>query len=135
MSTRGQQDGGDTDTTLENGGSLTSTDHHPFWSEDQRTWLDAADLKTGQALRDPAGRPQRIEDIRHWNTLQPAYNLTVEDLHTYYAVAGDTPVLAHNADVYCPARLALGATEDWNTGTFDILSQRHLEVGWWEGLA
>src|SRR5690606_32541401 len=26
-----------------------------------------------------------------------AYNLTVRDIHTYYVLAGDTPVLVHNA--------------------------------------
>ncbi|MFG2905873.1 polymorphic toxin-type HINT domain-containing protein [Kitasatospora sp. NPDC048286] len=85
-----------TDISLGAGQSLTSTDHHAFWSENQKQWIDAVDLKTGDELRDPAGRPQRIEDVRHWNTLQPAYNLTVEELHTYYALAGATPVLVHN---------------------------------------
>ncbi|MFE7635895.1 polymorphic toxin-type HINT domain-containing protein, partial [Kitasatospora sp. NPDC057518] len=90
-----------TDISLGAGKSLTSTDHHPFWSESQKQWTDAVDLKPGDDLRDPAGRPQRIEDVRHWNTLQPAYNLTVDDLHTYYVVAGDTPVLVHNAAPAC----------------------------------
>lgn len=30
------------------------------------------------------------------------YNLTVEDLHTYYVLAGDTPVLVHNSGGLCP---------------------------------
>ncbi|MEH0511674.1 DUF5615 family PIN-like protein [Streptomyces sp. B21-106] len=29
------------------------------------------------------------------------YNLTVDDLHTYYVLAGETPVLVHNSN--CPA--------------------------------
>jgi hypothetical protein len=28
-----------------------------------------------------------------------AYNLTVADLHTYYVLAGDTPVLVHNCNI------------------------------------
>ncbi|MEU1289581.1 polymorphic toxin-type HINT domain-containing protein [Kitasatospora sp. NPDC005856] len=86
-----------TDVSLGAGQSLTSTDHHPFWSENQKTWVDATDLKPGDELRDPAGQPRRVEDVRHWNSLQPAYNLTVDELHTYYVLAGDTPVLVHNA--------------------------------------
>ncbi|WP_049654584.1 polymorphic toxin-type HINT domain-containing protein, partial [Kitasatospora sp. MY 5-36] len=101
-----------TDISLGAGKSLTSTDHHPFWSENRKQWTDAAALKPGDELRDPAGRPQRVEDVRHWNTLQPAYNLTVDDLHTYYVQAGDLPVLVHNAKNYCPKRLALGVTVD-----------------------
>ncbi|MFJ6384894.1 polymorphic toxin-type HINT domain-containing protein [Kitasatospora sp. NPDC092039] len=87
-----------TDISLGAGQSLTSTDHHPFWSENRKNWIDAADLEPGDELRDPAGQPRRIEGVRHWNTLQGAYNLTVDELHTYYVVAGDTPVLVHNAN-------------------------------------
>ncbi|MFG2919577.1 polymorphic toxin-type HINT domain-containing protein [Kitasatospora sp. NPDC048298] len=87
-----------TDISLGAGQALTSTDHHPFWSENQKKWIDAVDLKTGDELRNPAGQPQRIADVRHWNTLQPAYNLSVDELHTYYVLAGETPVLVHNTD-------------------------------------
>nr|BFD89532.1 hypothetical protein KitaXyl93_08920 [Kitasatospora sp. Xyl93] len=107
-----------TDLSLGAGKSLTSTDHHPFWSENRKQWTDAADLRAGDELRDPAGQPQRIEGVRHWNTLQGAYNLTVDDLHTYYVLAGDLPVLVHNAP-YCPKRLALGVTETKDQG--DVL--------------
>ncbi|MET8545835.1 polymorphic toxin-type HINT domain-containing protein, partial [Kitasatospora sp. NPDC004799] len=95
-------DGDFTDISLGAGRSLTSTGHHPFWSENRKTWTDAAALVAGDELRNPAGQPQRIEDVRNWNTLQPAYNLTVAELHTYYVVAGDMPVLVHNAS---PGRL------------------------------
>ncbi|MFE7635882.1 polymorphic toxin-type HINT domain-containing protein, partial [Kitasatospora sp. NPDC057518] len=90
-----------TDISLGAGQSLTSTDHHPFWSENRKQWVDAVDLQTGDELRAPDGQPQRIEDVRHWNTLQPAYNLAVDELHTYYVVAGTTPVLVHNTDPTC----------------------------------
>ncbi|MGW7587447.1 polymorphic toxin-type HINT domain-containing protein, partial [Kitasatospora sp. NPDC054769] len=99
-----------TDISLGAGRSLTSTDHHPFWAENRKQWTDAADLRAGDELRDPAGQAQPIESVRHWNTLQGAYNLTVDEIHTYYVLAGDLPVLVHNAP-YCPKRLALGLTE------------------------
>ncbi|MFG2919141.1 polymorphic toxin-type HINT domain-containing protein [Kitasatospora sp. NPDC048298] len=90
-----------TDISIGAGQALTSTDHHPFWSENQKKWIDAVDLKAGDELRDSAGQAQHIEDVRHWNTLQPAYNLTIEDLHTYYVLAGETPVLVHNDEDVC----------------------------------
>ncbi|WP_049649744.1 polymorphic toxin-type HINT domain-containing protein, partial [Kitasatospora sp. MY 5-36] len=93
-------DRGFTDISLGSGKSLTSTDHHPFWSESQKQWIDAVDLRVGDELRDPAGRPQRIEAVRHRSTLQPAYNLTVDDLHTYYVLAGGVPVLVHNDNAW-----------------------------------
>ncbi|MEW1632764.1 polymorphic toxin-type HINT domain-containing protein [Streptomyces sp. NPDC093801] len=82
------------------GGTLTTTDHHPFWSENEKKWKNAADLTPQDTLRANAGDPTQIAGVRHWISLQPAYNLTVNDLHTYYVLAGTTPVLVHN-DVPC----------------------------------
>ncbi|MFD5415769.1 polymorphic toxin-type HINT domain-containing protein, partial [Streptomyces nojiriensis] len=78
-------------------GSLTATDHHPFWSETRKRWTDAADLNTGETLRNPGGTTVEIEKVTRWKDLKPAYNLTVNDLHTYYVLAGTTPVLVHNS--------------------------------------
>ena len=30
------------------------------------------------------------------------YDLTVDDIHTYYVIAGTTPVLVHNTNASCP---------------------------------
>ncbi|WP_435600530.1 polymorphic toxin-type HINT domain-containing protein [Streptomyces sp. C10-9-1] len=92
-----------TDITLDaavGGGSLTATDHHPFWTQNHGRWTDAGDLNAGDVLRTPDGAGVRIQQAEHWKTLQPAYNLTVNDLHTYYVLAGATPVLVHNSN--CP---------------------------------
>ncbi|MGW2251393.1 RICIN domain-containing protein [Kitasatospora sp. NPDC001660] len=84
--------------------AITSTDHHPYWSQNTHDWRDAVSLTTGDTLRTPDGRTVRITGVRHWTTLQPAYNLTVNNVHTYYVVAGDIPVLVHNA---CPNPIGL----------------------------
>ncbi|MGW7585124.1 polymorphic toxin-type HINT domain-containing protein, partial [Kitasatospora sp. NPDC054769] len=114
-----------TDISLGAGRSLTSTDHHPFWAENRKQWTDAADLKPGDELRDPAGQARPIESVRHWNTLQGAYNLTVDDLHTYYVLAGDLPVLVHNTDPACATHLALGleSIRGQEVGTLDRFAQ------------
>ncbi|QEU82598.1 hypothetical protein CP968_00135 [Streptomyces subrutilus] len=85
-------------------GSVTATEHHPFWSETHQSWKDAADLADGEDLRTADGGTARVTSTHRWETLQPAYNLTVRDLHTYYVLAGSTPVLVHNANgpVNCP---------------------------------
>ncbi|OEJ32949.1 polymorphic toxin-type HINT domain-containing protein [Streptomyces subrutilus] len=88
-----------TDITLNRNsgdGQLTTTDHHPFWSESDKTWKNAADLSPQDTLRTPDGGAAQIGKVRHWTGLQPAYNLTVNDLHTYYVMAGRTAVLVHN---------------------------------------
>ncbi|MFD6186787.1 polymorphic toxin-type HINT domain-containing protein [Streptomyces goshikiensis] len=78
------------------GGAITTTDHHPFWSVNDQRWQNAADLKTGDSLRTPDGGTVEVGQVAHWSELQPAYDLTVNDLHTYYVLAEKTPVLVHN---------------------------------------
>ncbi|MFK0252165.1 ricin-type beta-trefoil lectin domain protein [Streptomyces sp. NPDC090445] len=79
--------------------TITTTDHHPFWSESDQAWKDAGDLKPGTTLRTDDGTPAAVVQIRTYQDVKETYNLTVADLHTYYVLAGATPVLVHN----CPA--------------------------------
>lgn len=78
-------------------GSLTATGHHPFWAGSDGKWKNAADLTPEDSLRTPDGGTARINAVRHWTGLASAYNLTVNDLHTYHVLAGNTPVLVHNS--------------------------------------
>ncbi|MGV9269169.1 polymorphic toxin-type HINT domain-containing protein [Kitasatospora sp. NPDC003701] len=78
------------------GGSLTATDHHPFWSVDRQRWTDAVDLRVGDVLRSDTGAGLKVVDVRDRKTVQEAFNLTVDDIHTYYVLAGSLPVLVHN---------------------------------------
>ncbi|MFD5549657.1 ricin-type beta-trefoil lectin domain protein [Streptomyces goshikiensis] len=75
---------------------ITTTDHHPFWSESEKKWLDAADLKPGTTLRTTEGKVAPVSRVRSYTFTNDTYNLTVADLHTYYVLAGATPVLVHN---------------------------------------
>ncbi|MFX0593820.1 hypothetical protein [Melissospora conviva] len=48
-----------------------------------------------------------------------AYNLTVEGIHTYYVLAGTTPVLVHNCNAGQPSRFAVdsnGVASDLRPG-------------------
>ncbi|MFJ5123396.1 polymorphic toxin-type HINT domain-containing protein [Kitasatospora sp. NPDC088548] len=76
--------------------TITSTDHHPFWTVNTGQWTDARDLAAGDTLRTDTGATAQIASVRHWTGLEPAHNLTVDDLHTYYVLADDTPLLTHN---------------------------------------
>ncbi|MEU0002257.1 polymorphic toxin-type HINT domain-containing protein [Streptomyces microflavus] len=79
-------------------GSLAATNHHPFWTPEIQDWTNAGELKAGDALRVADGTTAKITQVRRWNELQPTYNLTVADLHTYYVLAGLIPTLVHNSD-------------------------------------
>ncbi|MFE6384529.1 polymorphic toxin-type HINT domain-containing protein [Streptomyces roseolus] len=82
--------------TLDGVEKLTATAEHPFWSISEKDWILAQDLKRGMTLRTDTGSTVTIEsntsDVQYVKT----YNFTVEDLHTYYVLAGRTPVLVHN---------------------------------------
>ncbi|MER5807263.1 ricin-type beta-trefoil lectin domain protein [Streptomyces sp. NPDC002033] len=76
---------------------ITATDKHPFWAVDLAKWIDATDLQIGQWLRVSNGAHVQISAIKRSTTPNTTvYNLTVADLHTYYVLAGATPVLVHN---------------------------------------
>ncbi|MFJ6574077.1 polymorphic toxin-type HINT domain-containing protein [Streptomyces sp. NPDC091292] len=91
-----------TDLTLTDGSTLTSTSHHPYWSQNDQTWKNASDLKTGDTLRTPQNGTATVARTHDWQGLQDAYDLTVDDLHTYYASTGTTNVLVHNTGGACP---------------------------------
>ncbi|MFJ6984412.1 MULTISPECIES: polymorphic toxin-type HINT domain-containing protein [unclassified Streptomyces] len=84
---------GSTTTTA----TVTATAGHPFWVPALRKWLDAGRLKPGQWLQTSAGTWTQISAIKSWTAPgATAHNLTVTDAHTYYVLAGATPVLVHN---------------------------------------
>lgn len=75
---------------------VTATAGHPFWVPTLSKWLPATDLNPGQWLRTSAGTRVQITAVERWTSTETAvHNLTVGDVHTYYVVAGDAPVLVH----------------------------------------
>ncbi|MGW2038342.1 polymorphic toxin-type HINT domain-containing protein [Streptomyces virginiae] len=76
--------------------TLTSTAHHPHWNETRHQWLDAGDFAPGEQLRRPDGTTLTVQTIRNYPYAVTTHNLTVDDFHTYYVLAGVTPVLVHN---------------------------------------
>ncbi|WP_329611634.1 polymorphic toxin-type HINT domain-containing protein [Kitasatospora herbaricolor] len=82
-------------------GVLTATDHHPFWGESTASWIDAASIRPGDTLRTDTGGAVTVSSVRHWSGLEAAYNLTVDDLHTYHVLAGTSAVLVHNSAPAC----------------------------------
>lgn len=111
-----------TDVTLTDGSSITSTDGHAYWVENRKRWIDARDLRVGDALRTPVGSVVQIGKISQWVGLQPAYDLTIEDLHTYYVSTGTADVLVHNTD-------GNGSCPIWVARELDQLRGDHITTG------
>ncbi|WP_328788156.1 ricin-type beta-trefoil lectin domain protein [Streptomyces sp. NBC_00273] len=76
--------------------TITATGHHLFWSESEQAWLTADALKPGMTLRTDEDVEASVASTRNYQAIKVTYNLTVADLHTYYVMAGGTPVLVHN---------------------------------------
>ncbi|MGS2644636.1 TreTu family toxin [Streptosporangium sp. LJ11] len=76
--------------------AITATDKHPFWVPSLREWIDAGELQPGMWLQTSAGTHVQIAAIKKWTTARHVHNLTVDDIHTYYVVAGDQAILVHN---------------------------------------
>ncbi|MFJ7415614.1 RHS repeat-associated core domain-containing protein [Streptomyces sp. NPDC098077] len=76
---------------------VSATEGHPFWVADSQEWVDAGQLKTGQWLQTSAGTWVQITALRAHDATTTVHNLTVEDLHTYYVLAGSKAVLVHNS--------------------------------------
>jgi hypothetical protein len=77
---------------------LTATHEHPFWSPSENRWIEAGHLRPGMTLLAVDGSRAAVQANRAYDKQARTYNLTVDDLHTYYVLAGDTPVLVHNAN-------------------------------------
>ncbi|MGI5483489.1 polymorphic toxin-type HINT domain-containing protein [Streptomyces lavendofoliae] len=94
--------------TRQGNAKLTATYEHPFWSPSKKQWIRAADLRPGMTLLSSDGTTVAVTANHAYSRQARTYNLTVDDLHTYYVLAGRTPVLVHNAGC---KHVALGRTE------------------------
>jgi RHS repeat-associated protein len=76
--------------------TIITTRGHPFWVDDQRRWLRADALRSGDQLLGPDGTDFAVVGVRTRTEYLKVHNLTIEGIHSYYVLAGNQPVLAHN---------------------------------------
>ncbi|MGE6727387.1 polymorphic toxin-type HINT domain-containing protein [Streptomyces niveus] len=88
--------------------TVVATDTHPFWSTDQKKWINAGDIVPGTNLRTPSKADVEVVDVRHYKKRQRTHDLAVNDIHTYYVLAGETPVLVHNVNEGSLCNVTLG---------------------------
>ncbi|MEV0431357.1 ricin-type beta-trefoil lectin domain protein [Micromonospora sp. NPDC050495] len=77
---------------------LHTTQSHPFWDRTKHEWVDAAELVVGHELLTIDGDIVTIVGVRNYAGRTEMRDLTVADIHTYYVMAGDSPVLVHNCN-------------------------------------
>ncbi|WP_218015778.1 polymorphic toxin-type HINT domain-containing protein, partial [Saccharomonospora azurea] len=90
-------DGADGDKTT----TVVATAEHPFWVDDQGRWLNANALTPGNDLRSADGDQFQVLSLESRTESRRVHNLTINGVHTYYAVASDVGVLAHNSSGPC----------------------------------
>ncbi|MGK4579091.1 polymorphic toxin-type HINT domain-containing protein [Kitasatospora sp. HPMI-4] len=77
---------------------ITATGNHPFYSITTAAWADAGSIRAGDKLQTADGRTVTVGQVRHYRAAKTTYDLTIDGLHTYYVLAGTTPVLVHNSN-------------------------------------
>ncbi|MYU04264.1 type IV secretion protein Rhs [Streptomyces sp. SID8366] len=97
--------------------TLHTTSLHPFWDDTEHAWVEAGKLTPGHDLNTVKDRHVVLVKVNVLAGSADMYNLTVEQLHTYYVLAGSTPVLVHNSGGTCPANLKSGNSAAAARGT------------------
>ncbi|WP_433455638.1 RICIN domain-containing protein [Streptomyces sp. CA-142005] len=85
------------------GGRILTTPGHRMYVPG-RGWVHASSLHRADPLRTPTGALHKVVGIRPVAVPQQVWDLSIADLHTFYVLAGRTPVLVHNVD--CPVYFA-----------------------------
>ena len=78
---------------------LHTTQHHPLWDETTSTWVHATNLTLGHKLHTTgagAGTTVTVTAVTNHPGNQDMRDLTIHEVHTYYVIAGNAPVLVHN---------------------------------------
>ncbi|MEV6798806.1 RHS repeat-associated core domain-containing protein [Micromonospora rifamycinica] len=76
--------------------TISTTQHHPVWSDSRNQWLDASELQPTERLRTQRSETATVARVHNYADSRLMRDLSVSNIHTYYVVAGNTPVLVHN---------------------------------------
>lgn len=94
------------------GETITATDRHPFWVDDEGRWVDAENLETGDRLLGADGTTVAVDRVSQRTEARRVHNLTVDGIHTYQVLAGEQPVLVHNCRIATNSGGVAGAVSD-----------------------
>ena len=88
--------------------TVHTTQHHQIWNSTTAKWDDAGKLRTNAELHALTGRTTVLAK-QNFTGVRDMHDLTVAQIHTYYVLAGNTPVLVHNVDEIEFCKQTLGA--------------------------
>ncbi|QYN26413.1 polymorphic toxin-type HINT domain-containing protein [Amycolatopsis sp. DSM 110486] len=116
---------------------MTSTAQHLFWDATLHTWREADNLRVGDEVDTPDNGHVTVVATRPYTAAIISYNLTIDDVHTYYVLAGTTPVLVHNCnknqaryefeDQLNPGKTYISKTKNFNNRLQDHINSGRLK--------
>jgi len=79
------------------GHRLTTTEDHKMWNVSDQEWQQAQHIDAGEEVLTSDGELLAVDGLA-WSSARTgtAYNLTVDQIHTYFVVVDDDSVLVHN---------------------------------------
>ena len=82
--------------------TVTTTEDHEFWNVSDQAWQETQHIDAGDLLLTADGATVEAGTLL-WGTahVAPAFDLTVDEIHTYHVTAGDESVLVHNQNQTC----------------------------------
>ncbi|WP_406841899.1 RHS repeat-associated core domain-containing protein (plasmid) [Streptomyces sp. AHU1] len=114
--------------------TLHATSRHRIWDDTAKAWEPAGLLIAGHVVKSADNSQVVIIAVIPRAGRADMYDLTVSDLHTYYVLAGATPVLVHNCNknqgVYVfddkskPGHVYIGKTNNFN-----VRLNKHADLG------
>ncbi|MGA5822743.1 RHS repeat-associated core domain-containing protein [Kitasatospora sp. NPDC094028] len=99
--------------------TVHTTSNHPFWDDTTKRWTLAGNLTPGHTLKTASSEPAEVTAVRPVAGHAWMHNLTVADLHTYYVLAGISPVLVHNCGGSADDRAGLDFTDSGRQQVYD----------------
>ena len=102
-------------------GDVVTTEDHPFWNATDQVWQGPQEFDAGDTVLTADGALVAVEEL-DWDSSFAglAYNLTVDDLHTYFVEVGTSDVLVHNVGPRCPHTAADIAKEAASLGYKEV---------------
>jgi RHS repeat-associated protein len=93
-----------------------TTQNHRFWNASTKQWTETDELGLSHRLGTRDGTAITIASVIKFATAQHMRDLTIADTHTYYVLAGNTPVLVHNDDGFDWDAAEEELTNSWDPG-------------------
>jgi hypothetical protein len=111
---------------LELGGArVETTEDHPFWNATDEAWQQAEDLDVGDYVLSADGRTIVVGGLHESRAFAgTAFNLTVDDIHTYFVQVGSEEILVHNT---CPG--VGGLAGEFDADELAQLTYQHVGAG------